>query len=163
MAMLDHYTITETLHDLQETLMRLVLEHAGAQRAFLLLVEGEGLEIHAHAEIAGEETHVSLAPALPVSAATLPMSILDYVRRTGESVILADAVESIYASDEYIARQKPRSVLCLPIVRQAHMIGILYLENNLIEHAHGAGTAGCTGGCLARQCPAVHRPAAGER
>jgi PAS domain S-box-containing protein len=140
MAMLDRYTITETLHDLQETLMRLVLEHAGAQRAFLLLVEGEGLEIHAHAEIAGEETHVSLAPALPVSAATLPMSILDYVRRTGESVILADAVESIYASDEYIARQKPRSVLCLPILRRAHMGGILYLENNLIAGAFTSNT-----------------------
>jgi PAS domain S-box-containing protein len=117
----------------QETLMRIVLEHAGAQRGFLLLIEGESLAIHAHAEIAGEETRVSVMPALPVPTATLPMSILSYVRRTGESVVLADAAtEGIYTADEYIARQKPRSVLCLPIVRQAHLIGILYLENNLI-------------------------------
>jgi hypothetical protein len=118
---------TILLPNLQETLMRIVLEHAGAQRGLLLLVEGEDLAIHAHAEIAGEETQVSLAPALLVSAATLPVSILSYVRRTGESVVLADAAaEGSYAADEYIARQQPRSVLCLPIVRQAHLAGRSY-------------------------------------
>ena len=129
------------LPDLQETLMRIVLEHAGAQRAFLLLVEGERLALHAQAESAGEQARVTVALALPVSAATLPLSILSYVRRTGEAVVLADAAaEDLYTSDEYIARQKPRSVLCLPIVRQTQLVGILYLENNLVAGAFTSNT-----------------------
>jgi GAF domain-containing protein len=81
----------------------------------------------------GEETQVHLLPALPASATTLPSSILSYVTRTEECVVLADAAaEGLYVSDEYISHHKPRSVLVLPLMRQAQMVGILYLENNLI-------------------------------
>ena len=128
------------LPDLQGTLMRLVLEQAGAQRALLLMGEGENLQIQAQAETSGEETGIDLMPVLPVSSATLPMSIIGYVRRTGESVILADAAASGYAADDYIVRRQPRSVLCLPIVRQAGVVGLLYLENNLTAGAFTAHT-----------------------
>ncbi len=129
------------LPDVQETLMRQVLEHSGAQRGFLLLVEGEALAIQAQAEIVGAATQVSLMPALAVSATTLPLSIISYVRRTLEPLVLIDAAtEASYASDEYIARQKPRSILCLPIRRQAEQLGLLYLENNLAAGAFTAQT-----------------------
>ena len=124
------------LPKLQETLMRLALEQAGAQRGCLLLTEDESLAIHARAEIAGEEIQVEVVPALPISAATLPLSLLNYVRRAGEAVALADAAaDGRYVADEYIARHKPRSALGLPIVRQAQVVGVLYLENNLIAGA----------------------------
>jgi PAS domain S-box-containing protein len=124
------------LPNLQQTLMRLALEHAGAQRGVLLLPDGETLAIHAQAEIAGEEMRVTLTQALPASTNTLPLSLLSYVRRTGEAVMLADALaDGRYAADPYIARQRPRSVLGLPIVRQSQLVGILYLENNLIAGA----------------------------
>ncbi|HEU5098302.1 MAG TPA: GAF domain-containing protein, partial [Roseiflexaceae bacterium] len=129
------------LPDVQETLMRLVLELSGAQRGCLLLVEGQALAIQAQAESAGEQIQVNLTPALPVSAATLPLSLITYVRRTEEAVVLADATaEDRYPSDEYIARQKPRSVLCLPIIRQSQLVGMLYLENNLVAGAFTSTT-----------------------
>jgi predicted ATPase/signal transduction histidine kinase/DNA-binding NarL/FixJ family response regulator len=129
------------LPDLLEALMRIVLEQAGAQRAFLMLAEGENLAIHAHAEIVGAETRVNLAPELAVSPITLPIAILSYVRRTQEPLVLIDAAtEASYASDEYIARHKPRSILCLPIRRQAQELGLLYLENNLAAGAFTAQT-----------------------
>jgi predicted ATPase/signal transduction histidine kinase/DNA-binding NarL/FixJ family response regulator len=129
------------LPDVQETLMRLVLEHSGAQRGCLLLVEGEALAIQAQAEIVGAATQVSLMSALAVSATTLPLSILSYVRRTREPLVLIDAAtEASYASDEYIARERPRSILCLPIRRQAQQLGLLYLENNLAAGAFTAQT-----------------------
>jgi PAS domain S-box-containing protein len=129
------------LPDLLEALLRIVLEQAGAQRGFLLLVEGDVLAIHAQAETHGAATRVGLVPALPVSAAMLPLSILSYVRRTGEALVLIDAAaETGYASDGYIAQQRPRSVLCLPIRRQAQQLGLLYLENNLAVGAFSAHT-----------------------
>ena len=65
--------------------MRLVLEHSGAQRGCLLLVEGGELwPFRRRPKSWGRLTQVSLTPALAVSATTLPLSILSYVRRTRE-------------------------------------------------------------------------------
>ena len=56
--------------------------------------------------------------------------------RTGESVVLDDAsVRNLYSEDEYVQQKRPRSVLCLPIVKQTKLIGALYLENNLTPRA----------------------------
>jgi PAS domain S-box-containing protein len=47
-------------------------------------------------------------------------------------VILDDAsVNNLFSEDEYIRQQRPRSILCLPLVKQAKLMGVLYLENNL--------------------------------
>ncbi|PWT71513.1 MAG: hypothetical protein C5B46_08070, partial [Proteobacteria bacterium] len=72
--------------------------------------------------------------ARPTSA-ELPDSILQHVIRTRESVILDDAcAENLFSEDEYIRYQRPRSVLCLALVKQATLIGVLYLENKLASH-----------------------------
>jgi PAS domain S-box-containing protein len=124
------------LPNLQEALMRLVLEQSGAQRGYLLLVEDEILVLHAQTEITDEDTRVEIVPALPISAKTLPLSLLNYVKRTRKAVVLANAAtEGHYVADEYITDNKPRSVLCLPITRQAQLLGMLYIENNLTAGA----------------------------
>ena len=67
-----------------------------------------------------------------VSATDLPVSVLHYVVRTQESMILDDAsAQNAFSVDEYIRRNRVRSVLCLPLIKQATLIGVLYLENNL--------------------------------
>jgi PAS domain S-box-containing protein len=61
--------------------------------------------------------------------------VLHYVIRTRESVILDDALaQNPFSADEYICQKHPRSVLCLPLVKQTKLIGVLYLENNLASH-----------------------------
>src|SRR5208283_1920370 len=68
----------------------------------------------------------------PVSEALLPVSVLHYVLRTREIVILDDAVaQSAFAADPYIRARQARSTLCLPLVNQGKLNGVLYLENNL--------------------------------
>src|SRR6185295_2417080 len=70
-----------------------------------------------------------------VAAAALPESVLHYVVRTQESVILDDAsAPNQFSADEYIHQTHARSVLCLPLVKQARLIGVLYLENHLTPH-----------------------------
>ena len=67
-----------------------------------------------------------------VGAAVLPESVLQYVLRTRESVTLDDAAaQSPFTADPYIRQRQVRSVLCLPLINQAKLIGVVYLENNL--------------------------------
>jgi signal transduction histidine kinase len=77
---------------------------------------------------------VRLRPPTPSSA--LPWSILNYVYRSREKVLLADAAApGPFAADEYVVKERAKSVLCLPILRQAELIGVLYLENDLVTDA----------------------------
>src|SRR5271155_5127407 len=72
---------------------------------------------------------------MPVSPVELPESVLQYVIRTRESVILDDAsAQNPFSADQYLCQKHVRSVLCLSLVRQAKLIGVLYLENNLASH-----------------------------
>src|SRR5262249_19540439 len=65
----------------------------------------------------------------------LPESIIHYVLRTHESVILDDAsAQNPFSSDTYIHLQHPRSILCIPLVNQAKLTGVLYFENDLATH-----------------------------
>ena len=67
--------------------------------------------------------------------AALAESIVHYVVRTQENVILDDAsAQNPFSSDAYIRRHHARSILCLPLVNQAKLIAVLYLENNLAPH-----------------------------
>ena len=122
------------LDELINTLMRIVLENAGAQTGALLLMRGEDLVLAAEASVDQQTVQVQLGHAAPESA--LPTAILNYVRRSREPVLLADATEpNPFAGDPYFAGHQPKSVLCLPIVRQAALVGALYLENTLVTHA----------------------------
>jgi GAF domain-containing protein len=62
----------------------------------------------------------------------LPESVLQFVVRTRESVILDDAAaQSVFTEDTYIRERRARSILCMPLVNQGKLNGVLYLENNL--------------------------------
>ncbi|WP_437539212.1 ATP-binding sensor histidine kinase [Sorangium sp. So ce726] len=123
------------------TLLGVVLEQGGAQRACLVVYQDERLSIEAEATL--DERGVSTAirpgpaegssPCIPM----IPMSLVRYVHWTKERVILRDAAADAgkFSGDEYFARCRPRSLLCVPVLRQAEVAGILYLENNLLAGA----------------------------
>lgn len=117
-----------------ETLMRTALEHAGAERAVLILPWDNELRIAA--EATSNDDNVNTVPrAVSVASASLPNSIIHYVLRTQESVILDDAsAENSFSADTYVREHHPRSILCLPLINRAKLIGVLYLENNLNTH-----------------------------
>ncbi len=123
--------------NLVEILMQTVLEHAGAQRGFLICEHDAKLTIEAEAWTDGAAIRVRQPETAPPADQTcLPVSLLNYVRRSHESVILDDASEeNRFSTDDYVTRTKPVSLLCLPIMRQARLFGLLYLENNLVKGA----------------------------
>jgi PAS domain S-box-containing protein len=119
------------LEKLIETLMLIAVEHAGAERGLLILRRGEEHRIEAEARTEHGGVEVQMRRAA-VTLAELPESLLRYVIRTQQSVILDDASsQSLFSEDPYVLQKRPRSVLCLPLVKQTKPVGALYLENNL--------------------------------
>jgi len=119
------------LEKLIDTLMRTALEHAGAQRGLLIVPHGGTQRLEAEAITSGDTISVRFHQ-VGICATEMPESILHYVVRTQESVILDDAsAQDVFPADEYLRRNRVRSVLCLPLIKQATLIGVLYLENNL--------------------------------
>ncbi|ATB35299.1 sensor histidine kinase [Cystobacter fuscus] len=113
------------LERLVTTLLRAAMENAGAQRGALLLPDGDSLSVAAISETSSEE-----------ASSELPWTLLAYVRRTREHVLIGDATRPHpFSSDEYLAHGRTRSVLCLPLLRQERFSGALYLENNLAANA----------------------------
>jgi PAS domain S-box-containing protein len=122
------------LGELIKTLLRIAVEHAGAERGLLILFSNEEPRIVAEATAGRGQVEVTQRQ-MAVSQAHLPKSVLHYVFRTRESVILDDAsAKNPFSADEYIRQEHARSVLCLPLVKQATLIGVLYLENKLASH-----------------------------
>ncbi|WNG21220.1 AAA family ATPase [Cystobacter fuscus] len=118
------------LDKLGDTLLRVAIENAGAQRGALLFPQGDKLSVVALADPAPE------GPVAGPRDERLPWTLLSYVRRTREHVLIGDASQPHpFAADAWLRRGEARSVLCLPLVRQEEFRGVLYLENCLASNA----------------------------
>jgi PAS domain S-box-containing protein len=125
------------LDRLLDRLMRAAIEHAGAERGLLIARRGDALQIQARATTSGEDVTVDLGDS-DHAEATLPQSLVRYVMRTQDTVILEDASsQNLFSADPYMVRHRARSILCLPLINQGNLIGVLYLENNLAPRVFG--------------------------
>ena len=134
---------TLELEPLLEILLSILMENAGAQTAALIL-ETEGQSLIA-ARGSTEQVECFLPLSLPVEKAeSLSLSIISLVKQTREHLVLDNAArEERFVEDDYIKRERPKSILCAPIHHQSALSGIIYLENNLVE---GAFTSPATRG-----------------
>ncbi len=118
---------------LVSTLLQVAIENAGAQRGALLRPHGNKLRLVA---ISGDAEGGTVVLPDEGSTHELPWSLLAYVKRSHEHVLIGDASRPhAYASDRYFERGGARSVLCLPLLRQEELVGVLYLENSLATDA----------------------------
>ncbi|HEY9669716.1 MAG TPA: PAS domain S-box protein, partial [Coleofasciculaceae cyanobacterium] len=130
-----------SLETLLTKMMGIVLENAGAQKGYLILKQDGQWVIEASGTIASDE--VQVLQSIPLAAVSgnseTPMvsnAIANYVIRTQTTLVLDDAAyEGDFTHDPYILKQQPKSILCMPLLNQGTLIGILYLENNLIPGA----------------------------
>jgi signal transduction histidine kinase len=116
-------------------MMSVVAESAGAQRGALILEVAQSLRIGA--EIGVESGVTVLAePRDFEQNQDICRGVVQYVARTMASVVLDDAAgQGPFTNDPDVARRRPRSVLCVPLLHQARLKGVLYLENNLTTGA----------------------------
>jgi predicted ATPase/signal transduction histidine kinase len=122
------------LNTLIEELLKLAVENAGAERAVLILEENSKWIIKAERNY--NDTKVDLGMSLEKAQTFLPQSLIMYVLRTKEPLIVRDAEkEGLFTSDTYVQLQHIKSMMALPLIHQSKIIGVLYLENNLTTSA----------------------------
>jgi len=127
------------LENLIKSLMVIAVENAGAERGLLIVPHGAEQCIEAEA-IVQDNTIIVHLPDQSLASVALPESIVHHVLRTRDSVFLDDALaENPFSADPYIRQKRARSVLCLPLLKQAKLVGVLYLENSLTPRVFNSG------------------------
>lgn len=100
-----------------------VIRYSGAEKGSILNSEGEKVSVK---EVSGAVNGEGIA--------SYAESIVRYVEKTGESVVLANASHSSYSADPYIMRSQSQSVFCMPVLFPGELSSfVLYLENNLLS------------------------------
>ncbi|MEO1431989.1 MAG: AAA family ATPase [Cyanobacteria bacterium J06633_8] len=117
------------LEQLISQLMQLVMENAGAKKVALLLLKNENIILEALADI---NQGVEILNIPYQDSKNIPITIINYVKRTLKKVLLDDATtKNDFIGDSYLIEKQPKSVLCMPILKRGKFIGLLYLENRL--------------------------------
>ncbi|MGZ0078933.1 AAA family ATPase [Methylomonas sp. YC3] len=121
------------LTQLMQKIMAVVLESSAAQHGYLLIKQQDELLVAAEQHVGKKRTihkhYYSLNKVRGICHA-----IVNYVQRTHEKVVLSDACsEGEFQNAPEVVAFGLRSVLCLPVIKQSELIGLLYLENRLSE------------------------------
>jgi len=123
------------LPKLIERLMTIALENAGADRGLLILPAENDHLIQAEAQDTGDRVEVVFCQK-SITGIACPESLVRYVIRTHESVIIDDASRpNLFSEDDYLRGRQTKSMFCLPLIKQGRLTGLLYLENTLTSHA----------------------------
>ncbi len=121
------------LEELISTLLQIVIENAGAEKAALVFLNKNILNLEAVATKDDGVIHLSIPYE---NSFDIPNTVINYVKRSLKTIVLDNAtVQNDFISDQYIIQQQPYSLLCTPILNKGKLIGLLYLENKLIKGA----------------------------
>lgn len=113
-----------------EQILRASATHAPVQRALIVLLsDGEP-------KVAGRWTagsnELRITKGAPLSSAELAESVVRFVARSQEPVVLTDAEPSdLFADDPYLRARRPRSLMCLPFIHQDRLLGMWYAESEV--------------------------------
>jgi predicted ATPase/signal transduction histidine kinase len=114
-------------------IMNVVLEASGAQHGYLLGEKDGDLVIRAESHIAEKDIVRTAARKLD-DCKDICQPIIRYVHRTKEKFVLEHGCEGCEfrgaLADHSIEH---KSILCLPVIKKAELIGILFLENRLSD------------------------------
>lgn len=118
------------IEQLLSTLIKVVMENAGASKCVLILSKGDNSNLAIAAVSSGL---IVKFPSICLELSDdVPITLVNYVKRTLEILVIDDAkAEASLVGDRYIISEQPKSLLCIPIINQGKLLGILYLENNL--------------------------------
>jgi PAS domain S-box-containing protein len=135
--------ISEDLR-LEEVIARVLdaaLTNVGADHGLLVLDQGGELALVAEVDGVGKREIFTDPPLLRTAIARAPTALINFVARTGKSVVLDDAREDLrFAGDPYLDESEVRSILALPLLKGDRRLGVLVLENHLTTHGFGASS-----------------------
>jgi histidine kinase len=120
---------------LLRTLMYIIIENAGAQHGVLLLLNEKDNEFYIEAMKSTSSDKIEVMQSVPYKEyGYVCHEIIQYVIRTMENIVLNDAcMDDNFKNNQYIQKHKTKSVLCMPVIYQNTLKGVVYLENNLSD------------------------------
>ena len=124
------------LNALMLQIIRVVLENVGAEQGFLLLKQNNHYQLHAQAETSSDGIHVTEVQETESDSppVLLPKDIINYCAQTKKPVLLDDAQEdSRFVGDDYLKKQKVKSLICFPIIHKDNARAIFVLVNNAVS------------------------------
>ncbi|MCE1247812.1 MAG: PAS domain S-box protein [Firmicutes bacterium] len=127
------YTLSQELNPekLLVKMVKIVIENSGAQKVVIIKYDENKLLVRAIGRAGSEEIFTG-EKIFTNEYSEAPSSIINYVVRTNASVVINDALEeNIFSTDQYFSQNHPKSLLCMPVIYNSKLIGLLYLENNL--------------------------------
>ncbi|MEM9926601.1 MAG: AAA family ATPase [Cyanobacteria bacterium P01_D01_bin.50] len=136
-AALDFTTILKASQALSSTiqlaellcqLTQIILQNSGGDGCALILPNRDG-EWYVEAIATPDKTELTSQPL--ENNPNLPTTLIHYVKNTQEVVVIDNLNTDLPVIGEYLLEEQPKSVLCLPILNQGHLIGIFYLKNKL--------------------------------
>jgi signal transduction histidine kinase len=120
------------LNRLMQKIMSVVLESSGAQHGYLLIKEKDQLLMAAESHAGKKHIINRRHLGLDRDYGGISHAVVNYVLRTRKRVLLHDAMaEGEFQNTPEVQALNLRSVLCLPVIKQNELIGLLYLENRL--------------------------------
>ncbi|OLP20127.1 hypothetical protein BST81_01450 [Leptolyngbya sp. 'hensonii'] len=123
------------LDQLLATLLTIVITNAGADKCVLLLQTEQGLQIVAQVET-GQQPHILPSPTPLDLSPNVAIGLVSWVQRHLEPLVLSHGRQNPqFVRDRYLIEHQPKSVMCSPIMNQGQLLGVLYLENNLMVDA----------------------------
>ncbi|CAH1219731.1 Adaptive-response sensory-kinase SasA [Paenibacillus allorhizoplanae] len=124
------------LEQLIKRLMEIVTYSSGAERSILVLKDKDRLYVEAEMLASAGKDSCRVSSVLLETRDNVPQSVIQYVARMKEGIVLDDAEKStLFSYDPYIRQAESKSIFCEPILHQGNLIGVFYLENNLIRNA----------------------------
>ncbi|MEH2295470.1 ATP-binding sensor histidine kinase [Nostoc sp.] len=122
------------LNTLITSLTRIILENSGAIKAVLLLPDEDTWQVRAITFIAHNQIQTILEKQPLDNCQDIPVKIINYVKNTQQTVVIDNCKTDIPGViGKYMLSHQPQSVFCTPIINQGHLVGILYLENQMIQ------------------------------
>ena len=129
------------MSQLLEKIMHLVQENAGAQTVIFVAKSIDKSNNRSISKLSVEailsHTSHTIVESIPLAEYDrIPQALIHYVERSKSVLLLADAAKnSDFKLDPYIKANKSISILVFPIIHKSELVGILYLENNLMRDA----------------------------
>ncbi len=119
------------IDSLVEQLMKLIIQYSGANNGYLLVKNRAVLIVKARYSTAkGVETMTEF-----MDNDMLPVNLINYVIRVKQPLILNQPANiPEYSHSRYFEKNRPRSLICHPVLKHGELFGVLYLEN---EHHEG--------------------------
>jgi signal transduction histidine kinase len=120
------------LDRLLQQLLQILLMSAGASRGLIILPENENWLVQADSD---NREYLELLNCPLDVYESLPITLIHYVIRSGEELLINKPIESQFNNDPYFIKNALLSVLCLPLIKQNKVNGVIYLENKLVSNA----------------------------